>query len=110
MGTRAVNIYKEKCDVYCGRPKGSGVKFHYGNPFSNKPDSKAVVVLPKGEDCIEACRKWLDGEAYNDVEPERRQWILDHLHELKGKSLGCFCKPKPCHVDLYVERINKTKS
>ena len=23
--------------------------------------------------------------------------------ELKDKTLGCFCKPKPCHGDLLVE-------
>jgi len=28
------------------------------------------------------------------------------LHELKGKRLGCFCKPKLCHGDVLVELIN----
>jgi hypothetical protein len=23
--------------------------------------------------------------------------------KLRGKSLVCFCKPKPCHGDIYVQ-------
>lgn len=26
--------------------------------------------------------------------------------ELKGKNLGCWCKPKPCHGDVIVEFLN----
>lgn len=30
---------------------------------------------------------------------ERRQWILDHVHELAGKTLLCWCpQPGPCHA------------
>ena len=41
-----------------------------------------------------------------------RDWILKQpqllkdLHELKGKTLGCFCKPKSCHGDILVELVN----
>ena len=27
--------------------------------------------------------------------------------ELKGKTLGCFCKPKSCHGDVLVELANE---
>lgn len=105
--TRVVNVRKEKYDVYCGRPKGNE-RFHYGNPFSHNPKSKAEIVLPKNIDVISAFREWLDGEGYLFVQQERREWILDHLDELEGKVLGCFCKPKACHCDVYVELINKS--
>jgi hypothetical protein len=106
METKVVNVRKSEYDVYCGRPKGNE-KFHYGNPFSHNPRSKAEIVVATREESIDACRRWLEGEAYQDVEPERRVWILEHLHELKGKILGCWCAPKSCHCDLYVELINK---
>ena len=36
-----------------------------------------------------------------------RQDLLDHLHILKGKTLGCFCNPKPCHGDVLAELADK---
>ena len=32
--------------------------------------------------------------------------LLSCLGELKGKVLGCFCKPKACHGDVLVELVN----
>lgn len=32
---------------------------------------------------------------------ERRRWILDHVHELAGKTLLCWCpQPGPCHAHV----------
>lgn len=31
--------------------------------------------------------------------------LLDSLKLLKGKTLGCHCKPKACHGDVYVDLI-----
>ena len=33
--------------------------------------------------------------------------LLDQLHELKNKLLGCWCKPLPCHGDVLVELVNQ---
>jgi hypothetical protein len=39
--------------------------------------------------------------------------LLDYLHELEEKVLGCWCKPKACHGDILVKlvkkRLNKKK-
>ena len=32
--------------------------------------------------------------------------LLKDLHESKGKTLSCFCKPKICHCDILVELVN----
>lgn len=50
-----------------------------------------------------------------EVIEKYHQWIvtqttlMDSLHELKGKRLGCWCHPKPCHgwvlVDLIRDRF-----
>jgi hypothetical protein len=29
--------------------------------------------------------------------------LLNDLHELKNKTLVCFCKPKACHGDILAE-------
>lgn len=28
------------------------------------------------------------------------------IEKLRGKRLGCFCKPKPCHGDIIAEYLN----
>jgi len=33
--------------------------------------------------------------------------LLDSLTELVGKTLICYCKPKPCHGDVLVKLINE---
>lgn len=33
----------------------------------------------------------------------------DELLELDGKVLGCWCKPRPCHGDVYVKIIGRIK-
>jgi hypothetical protein len=30
---------------------------------------------------------------------------LGRLHELKGKKLGCWCKPQACHGDILTKLI-----
>ncbi len=84
--------------MYIGRQKQG---MHYGNPFSCKPRSLAEIKVSNRKASIDECRKWLLGEAHHDLEPERRQWILDNLYRLRGKTLVCFCHPEDCHGDIY---------
>lgn len=30
----------------------------------------------------------------------------ERIHSLKGKRLGCFCKPHPCHGDIIAEYLD----
>ena len=91
--TRVVNKYKESYDVYIGR----GSK--WGNPFTHISDkkTKADFIVNTREQAIESYRDWILNQ------PQ----LLKDLHELKGKTLGCFCKPKKCHGDVLVELVNK---
>lgn len=84
MKTKVVNKYKEPYDVYIGR----GSKWGNPYPITANQDRKTV---------IQAYKKYLLNS------PE----LLKDLHELKGKTLGCFCKPKPCHGDVLIELINQ---
>lgn len=101
MSTKVVNLRKEKYDVYIGRPS-AGKPLGFGNPFRIGPDGDRNVVCDKHE-------AWLRGVAFTDFMQAERQWILDHLHELKGKTLGCFCKPARCHGETYIALINEAK-
>jgi hypothetical protein len=34
---------------------------------------------------------------------------IKQLLELDGKTLGCWCKPEPCHGDVIIDLLNKLK-
>ena len=80
MKTTVVNIRAEKCDVFIGRPS------KWGNPFRLTCEEDRTEV-------IEKYREWIKT---NPV-------LLKSLHKLKGKRLGCYCKPLPCHGDVLAE-------
>lgn len=106
--TRVVDLHKERHDVYIGRKVD---KFHYGNPFTFKFSAIAKVMVSSRNESVDAFRKWIKGLDYRDIEPERRLWILDNLSNLRGKVLGCYCKPnKVCHGDVYIELLELEQS
>lgn len=89
---KVVHCKKEKYDVYIGRPS------KWGNPFSHKSGTKAEFILPTREEAIEAYEKWItEGDGKH---------LLNDLHELKGKTLGCWCSPLPCHGDVLKRLAN----
>lgn len=91
--TRAVNCKRDSYDVYIGR----GSK--WGNPYSHLENSKAKHKVKTRCDAIYMYRQWITtGEGIH---------LLDDLHELKGKRLGCFCKPKSCHGDVLAEMVEQ---
>ena len=92
MSTTVVNLFKNKYDVYIGRA-GKGQDGYFGNPFPLKPGE------PRGAN-IERYKEYFDNKIVND--PIFKARIL----ELKGKTLGCFCKPNSCHGDVIVEYLN----
>ncbi len=97
--TRVVNLRRERCDVYIGR---SGAKYHFGNPFH-------IGSHGSRKEVVEMFRQWLRGDAFRDVEQDRRAWIFANLWRLEGKRLGCWCKPLLCHGDIYVRMLEKGK-
>lgn len=90
--TVVVNLYKAAYDVYMGRA-GKGKDGYFGNPFRLDDESKRLDVLLQYE-------RWFYDRLERDEEFKRR------VHALKGKTLGCFCKPKSCHVDIIADYLN----
>src|SRR5690606_31198715 len=90
------NIRFEEYDVYIGRA-GHGQDGYFGN---YAPDGNHDFKIAWFERHFEKRIK-------TDFEYRQR------IHELKGKRLGCFCKPhKRCHGDIiatYLNRLTEVK-
>lgn len=104
--TSIVNIKDTKYDIFIGR---RNTTHHWGNPFTHLDyPTKAKIKVNTVKESVKAFEDWLLGNRYANVEPERRKWILKNMESvLKGKTLGCFCKPKPCHGDVYVKLLSE---
>ena len=76
--TKVVNLKYKQYDVYIGR--GSP----WGNPYRIPADGNRQEV-------IALYKQWLRQQ------PELLRRIA---RDLRGKRLGCFCKPLPCHGDI----------
>ena len=86
--------------VYIGRKHGH--QCHYGNPF-------IIGIDGSRDEVVSMCNSWLRGNAYTDIEPDRRIWILQNLSQLEGEVLGCWCAPLPCHGDIYIQLLKELK-
>ena len=93
---KVVHCKKENYDVYIGRPS------KWGNPFTHIKDKKtsAKYICATRDEAIDKYEEWItkgDG-----------QHLLKDLHELKDKTLGCWCKPKRCHGDVLKKLVETT--
>jgi hypothetical protein len=79
-----VHCKRQKFDVYIGRPS------KWGNPFSHKDGTLAEFRVATRDEAVDAYAEWIKGQ------PD----LLAALPELKGKTLGCWCKPQRCHGDV----------
>ncbi len=82
MAIKVVHCEKHDYDIYIGR----GSK--WGNPFIIGKDGNRTEVINKYKDYILNNKK-----------------LLSCISELKNKTLGCYCKPKPCHGDVLIQII-----
>ena len=80
--TTIVNVRDSPFDVYIGRLS------KWGNPFKIGIDGTREEVISKYE-------------AHIMTHPT----LINELSELVGKTLGCHCKPLPCHGDILVRMI-----
>lgn len=83
--TRVVHCKKEPFDIYIGRPSIGGNPFVIGKNVATR------------EEAIAKHKEWV----------RTQPWLLNYLKSIKGKTLGCWCKPKTCHGDNYVELIEE---
>lgn len=93
---KVVHCKKEHYDVYIGRPS------KWGNPFTHIKDkkTKAEFVVSSREEAIQKYREWILTQTA----------LLDDLHELQGKILGCWCKPQSCHGDVLIDLLKQNEN
>lgn len=84
--TRIVNIRQENYDIYIGRA-GKGQDGYFGNPIRLNANEPRGATLERYE-------------AYFYKRLKEDKEFRGRIHALKGKILGCFCKPHPCHGDI----------
>ena len=78
-----VHCKKSPYDVYIGRPS------KWGNPFREGIDGTRAEVIAKYE-------------AWFLSQPD----LMAEIESLRGKVLGCWCKPKACHGDAIARLAN----
>ena len=80
-----VNCKKSKYDVFVGRPS------IWGNPYVIGKDGTREEVIAKYKEYL-----------------MKDTFLLSRIKELKGKVLGCYCSPLPCHAEILAEIANET--
>jgi hypothetical protein len=101
--TKVVHCNKEPYDIYIGRPS------KWGNPYTHHADKETLAehIVESREEAISKYKEYILAK------PE----LLNDLHELEGKTLGCWCMPSDgsfsipfiCHGQVLVELIEKNK-
>lgn len=81
--TRVVHCRREPYGIYIGRPSP------WGNPFVIGRDGDRVQVVARYD-------RYLD----------TRLDLLAMIPWLRGRVLGCFCAPQPCHGDVLARRAD----
>jgi hypothetical protein len=73
-------------------------------PVEEKMDTLATLSVGNRisrEQAVKSFQKYFNERIEKDSEFKRR------VLALKGKRLGCFCKPKACHGDVIADWLNK---
>jgi hypothetical protein len=83
MSILVVHCKKKPFEVYIGRPS------KWGNPFEIGKDGTREEVIAKH-------KAWFLAQSQ----------LIAALPELKDKTLGCWCSPRPCHGDVLAEMAN----
>lgn len=84
---------------------------HFGNPHTIADAIAEGFAYPQLA-VVELHAAWLDGEGppVFVVKNRRfdRNWVLNHLHLLRGRDLVCPCEPgTPCHGDTLLQLANR---
>lgn len=96
LKTEAVNLYHGTYDTYVGRGnRKTGMEESiWHNPF------RVSEEIPQGE-AVKLYEPYIRAKLADGSIP------VEQLKRLKGKRLGCYCKPKPCHADVLVKLVQE---
>lgn len=85
---RVVHCQKDPYTLYIGRMTPGIPGSKWANPFRIGSDGPREAVIAK-------YKAWIVGQSS----------LMSSLHELRGETLGCWCKPAACHGDVLVELL-----
>lgn len=80
----------------------------WGNPF--------IIGVNGDRDTVcDLYERWLKEWIINEREINYKigireysnKWVIEHIEELKGKDLACWCTPQRCHGDTLIKLANK---
>lgn len=110
MVIKVVNLYKNKYDVYIGRP-GKGQRGTFGNPVAiGRLCPVCGSVHKDGGSTLPCYEKDLDRRLRDDVRFRSSfMGLVEEAIEAEkaGRilALGCFCKPRRCHGDVLAAKV-----
>jgi len=81
-------------EVYIGRAINLGGWSLPGSKWQNR---FKITRDETREQVLQKYREWLKNQPH----------LMASLHELKGKTLCCWCKPQACHGDILAELANQ---
>jgi hypothetical protein len=97
----ANNVYIGRRGVILLEPEGGGTKRRFpeqdsiwANPFKIDKNGTREDVIAKYE-------------AYIREKLNKDSTLVEELLKLKGKTLGCWCHPDPCHGDVLIKLIEE---
>lgn len=102
---KVVNVRKtDNYDVYGGRHRENGVLKHInntevgkrgwlGNPYPLSDYSREESIQLFKEDFL---NKWEENEKFRE-----------EVKKLAGSKVGCYCKPKDCHLEIIQKKLRK---
>ena len=84
-------------NVYIGRDMTHYVPGAVGSKWQNP-----FQVNKYGRDkCIDMYKEYIQ----TDTKKYDGKTLLESLDELRGKTLGCWCSPDPCHGDVIIQLL-----
>jgi hypothetical protein len=90
---RSSGVIVQDCDIYIGRAWNSGgwklKASKWANPFTVKKYGLDLAL-----------------EKYESYIRSNKELMAD-LPSLRGKVLGCWCKPNRCHGDILIKLLNE---
>jgi hypothetical protein len=89
--TELVNVSRHDKDDVCMIDRGT----RFGNPFRLKEDGGDYTR----QESVEEYEEWFINKISSDDE------FREAVEELRGETLGCWCKPKACHGDVILSYL-----
>ena len=93
VNIRMVNRKRPYYDIYIGRESYYPNARFSQSKWANLPNVKKVGIKKS----LELYEKHIRNTPN----------LWNTLFELKGKILGCWCKPKPCHGDILIKLLEE---